>query len=178
MKRSLLLVVLTLALGMACQRQAEQPLVVPVAPAPATTTDTVTDTASKLAIPAASAPTTKETWIALGNDRMDAQRFAEAIVAYQKALELDPDNVDVRVDMGTCYRGIGQFDRALAEYRKGLAINPRHPNAWRNSGVVLGYDLHKNAEAIKAFQKYLEVYPGSPDASQVLSQIASLKAGK
>ncbi|MEI6876088.1 MAG: tetratricopeptide repeat protein [Spirochaetota bacterium] len=176
MKRFLVIAATVLLVASACQRQATQPLVVPVPPPVAT--PTAADTATKLAIPAAGAPTTKEAWIALGNDQMDAQRYAEAIIAYQKALELDPNNVDVRVDMGTCYRGVGQSEKALEEYRKGIAINPRHPNAWRNSGVVLSSDLHRNAEAIAAFQKYLEVFPGSPDAAVILGQISTLKAAK
>lgn len=117
-------------------------------------------------------------WIALGNATMDAQRFADAIIAYQRALELDPKNVDVRVDMGTCYRGVGQPEKALEEYRRALKINPKHPNANRNSGVVLAYDLNRKAEGIKAFEKYLEVAPGAPNAAEVRQTIEELKTMK
>lgn len=117
-------------------------------------------------------------WIALGNAQMDAQRFAEAIIAYQRALELDPKNVDVRVDMGTCYRGVSQPEKALEEYRKALKIKPSHPNAHRNSGVVLAYDLNRKAEGIKAFEKYLEVFPGAVDAVQIRQTIEELKGIK
>lgn len=117
-------------------------------------------------------------WIALGNARMDAQHFADAIVAYQRALELDPKNVDVRVDMGTCYRGVGQPEKALEEYRRALKLKPNHPNANRNSGVVLAFDLNRKAEGIKAFEKYLDIYPNTPDAVQVRQIIEELRAGK
>lgn len=125
---------------------------------------------------AKSNPTNANAWIALGNAQMDAQRFADAIIAYQRALELDPRNVDVRVDMGTCYRGVGQPERALEEYGKALKLNPRHPNAHRNSGVVLAFDLNRRSEGIKAFEKYLEVFPAAPDAGQIRQEIQSLKA--
>ncbi len=123
-------------------------------------------------------PKNKDAWIAVGNAQMDAQQFAEAIVSYQRALDLDPKNADVRVDMGTCYRGVGQPERALSEYQKALRINDRHANAYRNSGVVLANDLHRNAEAAKAFQKYLEVFPGAPDTAQIKAEIEVLKASK
>jgi cytochrome c-type biogenesis protein CcmH/NrfG len=123
-------------------------------------------------------PKNKDAWIALGNVQMDAQRFADAIVAYQRALEIDPKNVDVRVDMGTCYRGENQPEKAIEEYKKALQINPRHPNAWMNSGVVYAHDLNRPAEAIKAFEKYLEIAPNALNAQQVRAEIERLKSMK
>jgi len=114
-------------------------------------------------------------WIALGNAQMDAQRFAEAIISYQRALDIDPKNVDVRVDMGTCYRGVGQPERAIEEYKKGMTYNPRHPMAYMNAGVVYAYDLGKKAEAVKSFEKYLELAPNSPNAADIRQQIQQLK---
>ena len=114
-------------------------------------------------------------WIALGNAQMDAQRFAEAIISYQRALDIDPKNVDVRVDMGTCYRGVGQPEKAIEEYKKGMQYNPRHPMAYMNSGVVYAFDLGKKNEAIKSFEKYLELAPSAPNADQIRDQIRKLK---
>jgi tetratricopeptide (TPR) repeat protein len=114
-------------------------------------------------------------WIALGNAQMDAQRFAEAIISYQRALDLDPKNVDVRVDMGTCYRGVGQPQKAIEEYQKASKINPRHPMAQMNAGVVYAYDLGKKAEAIKSFEKYLELAPNAPNAEEIRGEIQKLK---
>jgi len=169
--------VLSLVLG-ACQRS-NQPLVTPAAAPPAVNPSlTLPEPTPPPAQAAAPAPTDLAGWIIAGNTAMDAGRDQDAIVAYTKALELDPKNVDVRVDMGTCYRNIGQPQRAIAEYTKGLEYNPRHPNAYRNSGVVYAFDLKKSAEAIRAFQKYLEVYPAATDANQILAWIAQLKAGK
>jgi tetratricopeptide (TPR) repeat protein len=121
-------------------------------------------------------PKNANAWIALGNAQMDAQRFAEAIIAYQRALDLDPKNVDVRVDMGTCYRGVGQPEKAIEEYKKASQINPRHPMAQMNAGVVYAYDLGRKTEAIKSFEKYLELAPAAPNADQIRDQIRQLKA--
>lgn len=117
-------------------------------------------------------------WIKLGNYLMDSSRFGEAVDAYGKALELDPNNVDVRVDMGTCYRSSGRPDKAVEEYRKALSINPGHLNGRRNLAVVLAYDLKDRTQAIKEFEKYLELAPNAPDAGQVRQAVQELKAGK
>jgi len=123
-------------------------------------------------------PKNANAWIALGNAQMDAQRFAEAIISYQRALEIDPKNVDVRVDMGTCYRGVGQPEKAVEEYRKGMQIDPRHPMARMNAGVVLAFDLGRKAEAVKEFEKYLELAPNAPNAADIRQEIQKLKASK
>ena len=121
-------------------------------------------------------PGNVKAWIALGNAQMDAQHFADAIVAYQRALDIDPKNVDVRVDMGTCFRGVGQPEKAIEEYRKAIKINPRHPMAHMNSGVVLAYDLNRGAEAKKEFEKYLELAPNAPNAAQIREEVQKLQA--
>lgn len=123
-------------------------------------------------------PQNVNAWIKLGNSMMDTSRFSEAIEAYKKALEIDPKNVDVRVDMGTCYRGIKRPDLALKEYRKALEINPKHLNAHKNLGVVLAYDLNDKSQAIKEFNKYIELAPNAPDVTQVKQAILELKAEK
>jgi tetratricopeptide (TPR) repeat protein len=123
-------------------------------------------------------PTSKEAWINYGNSLMDTQRYSEAIVAYEKALALDPKNVGVRVDLGTCYRGVGKFDKAVEEYRTALKIDPNFPNGHRNLAVVLASDLHQPKEAVKEFQKYLEIMPNAPDANEIrqtIMQLSSLK---
>lgn len=123
-------------------------------------------------------PANVKAWIQLGNILMDTGRFPEAIEAYQKALTLDPNNVDVRVDMGTCYRSIGKPDMAIKEYRKAMEINPNHPMARKNAGVVLAFDLKNNAEAVKEWEKYLQLAPNAPDAAGVRQEIERLKAAR
>jgi len=123
-------------------------------------------------------PGNVKAWIQLGNILMDTGRFPEAIEAYQKALALDPNNVDVRVDMGTCYRSIGKPDMAIKEYQRAMEINPNHAMARKNAGVVLAYDLRNNAEAVKQFEKYLQLAPNAPDAPGVRQEVEKLKTAR
>lgn len=86
-------------------------------------------------------PDNLNAWIMLGNLLMDTGRFREASDAYGRALEMDPKNIDVRVDMGTCFRNAGEPGAAVAEYRKALEYDRSHAYAHKNLGVVLVYDL-------------------------------------
>ncbi len=114
-------------------------------------------------------------WIRLGNLLMDSGRFREAIAAYEKALELRPEDANVRVDMGTCYRNAGESERAAEEYRKALSFDPSNLQAHRNLGVVLAYDLGRTKEAIAELETYLRLSPDAPDAQKVRQAIKELR---
>jgi len=120
-------------------------------------------------------PRSLSAWIQLGDISMDSSRFYEAIDAYQKALALDEKNVNVRVDLGTCYRSIGKPDKAAEEYRKAIAIDPNHINARRNLGIVLAFDLNDRKGAIKQLEEYLRLSPQAADAAQFRQLIERLE---
>ncbi len=125
---------------------------------------------------AGESPQDVKAWISLGNALMDTNQWEDAIEAYRKALALDPKNVNVRVDLGSCYHYANMPENAMREFRTAIAIDPNHKNARRNAGVVLAYDLDKPEEAIKEFEKYLELAPDSPDREAVRKAIEELRA--
>jgi tetratricopeptide (TPR) repeat protein len=121
-------------------------------------------------------PKNLNAWIDLGNLMMDSQKFSEAVTAYSKALEIDPKNVDVRVDMGTCLRNTGNPDAAIREYKKAIELNPNHLHAHINMGVVLEHDLKDYKQAIKSFEKALQIQPNAPNAPQLKAEVEKLRA--
>jgi tetratricopeptide (TPR) repeat protein len=70
------------------------------------------------------------------NELHDSRKFSEAIGVYKKYLDVNPNNVDARVDLGICYFELGDFQAARAEMEKGLTINPKHQLAYYNLGIV------------------------------------------
>ena len=55
-----------------------------------------------------------------------AHQFKEAILYFQKALDVDPKNVAIRTDMASCMYYTGDVDGALAELDKSLTYDPKH----------------------------------------------------
>ncbi len=53
----------------------------------------------------------------------------EAFQCLNKALSIDKDNVEALVARGALYANNGSLDRAIADFRAGLANNPEHKNA-------------------------------------------------
>jgi len=114
-------------------------------------------------------------WVELGNLYFDSDQPKEAIHAYSQYLAVKPDNPDVRTDMGIMYRKLGQFDRALEEFRKAAQSDPKHANSRYNIGLVLLHDKQDMKGAIKAWEEYLKVDPNSERAQRIRAQIEKMK---
>ena len=115
-------------------------------------------------------------WVELGNLYFDTDQPKEAIEAYSQYLAVKPDNSDVRTDMGIMYRKLGQFDKALEEFRKAAQNDPKHVNSRYNIGLVLLHDKQDIKDAIKAWEEYLKVDPNSERAQRIRAQIEKMKA--
>ena len=110
----------------------------------------------------------------LGNALLQKGQVDEAIVHYQKALEIKPD-----------YRGSpqqpwqrsaqkGQVDEAIAHYQKALQINPDYAEAHDNLGNAL-LQKGKVDEAITHYQKALQIKPDYRESPQQPRQRAAPK---
>lgn len=115
-------------------------------------------------------------WVELGNLYFDTDQPKEAIEAYSQYLAVKPDNPDVRTDMGIMYRKLGQFDKAIKEFRKAAQSDPKHVNSRYNIGLVLLHDKQDIKSAIKAWEDYLKVDPNSERAQRIRAQIEKMKS--
>ena len=120
-------------------------------------------------------PKNLSAWAELGNIYFDTNQPQEAIGAYSKYLALKPDNADVRTDMGIMYRKLGDFDRAIKEFRTAAQNDPKHVNSRYNIGIVLLHDKQDIKGAIKAWEDYLKVDPKSERANRVRAQMDKLR---
>ena len=100
-------------------------------------------------------PDDAEAWIHLGNLAFDARNAAEAIRAYERALQLKPGDANVMTDLGTMYRLDRQPHKALALYTQVLDADPGHQNARFNKGVTLILDMGRPAEGLAVWRDLL-----------------------
>ncbi|MBM4338937.1 MAG: tetratricopeptide repeat protein [Deltaproteobacteria bacterium] len=113
--------------------------------------------------------------VELGNLYFDTGQPKEAIDAYSQYLAVKPDNPDVRTDMGIMYRALGDFDRAIEEFKKAAQSDPKHINSRYNIGIVLLHDKQDVKGAIKAWEEYLKVDPNSERANRLKAQMEKMK---
>lgn len=105
----------------------------------------------------------------LANIFQDIRMFPQAIPYYEKVIEGRPGNPDLLTDLGTCYRGIGNHDKALALFAEAQRIAPEHWQSLYNT-VIVQLDLGSIENAEEAFGR-LRLIPG---ASQHLDGLRRL----
>jgi cytochrome c-type biogenesis protein CcmH/NrfG len=120
-------------------------------------------------------PKNVEAWIQLGNDYFDTRQPQKAIDAYERALELRPNNPNVLTDQGVMYRDVGQFQKALANFQRANQADPKHVQSLYNMGVVYLNDLRQPKKAIEMWNKVIQIAPQSEQAQQARVGIEEAK---
>ena len=109
----------------------------------------------------------------LANYLYDHGKYEEAIRWYQKAVQLDPTNVNASTDLGTCYFNVGRADDALRQFHHSLTIEPRHQPTLYNMIVVEmegKHDYTAAADAWETLHRINAAYPKLDDLKHQLDQ--------
>ena len=87
------------------------------------------------------------------------QKYQAAIVAYDRAIKIDPENVWLWNNRGEAYARLEQFDRAIFDFNKAIALDPsRSFVPWNNLGKLY-YQQKNYQQAISAYNDALAVKP-------------------
>jgi len=123
--------------------------------------------------------------VALGNAHFDVGFFKKDTASFQtarelytKALELKPDDADVRTDFGLTYflQEPPAYDKAATQLQQVLAANPKHDRAMQF--LVQTYVKQgKLPEAEKTLAKIIETNPTNPAITDLRSQISAAQNG-
>ena len=105
-------------------------------------------------------------------------QFKEAMVYYQKALDVDPKNVPVRTDLATCLFYTGDVDGALAQLQKSLSYDPKHAGTLLNIGVITWKGKGDVDGAVAYWEKLLKLYPDFEQKDRVQHLIATAEQSK
>ena len=98
------------------------------------------------------------TFVSMGDAAYDAGAPKAAILAYEKALELQPHNPDVLTDLGTMYLRTNELEKAIASFRDAAAADPQHIKSRFNLGIAL-MTSKKYSEAADAFSECVSIDP-------------------
>ena len=114
----------------------------------------------------------------LANACYDAGDWKNAADAYEKALPKKGNDPNLLTDLGSCYRNLGQFDKALEMYRKAQAIQPTHSQSLLNMTLVYVFDLKDAAKAQAAFDRLKKEHPEVPRLDDLQLRISTLRAAR
>ncbi len=86
-------------------------------------------------------------------------QFKDAANYYNRALQVDPQNVTTRTDLASSLYYQGDADGAIRELQKALKYSPRDMNALFNLGMIKFKGKDDPAGAIAVWQQLLKTYP-------------------
>lgn len=76
-------------------------------------------------------------WYGIGNERAKEGNNEDALIAYDKALELDPNHVSAWNNKGIVLSRLKRFEEAIICYDEAIEIEPQYVNAWYNKANAL-----------------------------------------
>lgn len=139
------------------------------------------DTAKKLlaALPDAERKAKSIKHINAGVDLQSRQLYDQALDEYNLALQLDPNNPSILVNLGTAYQAKGDYTSAIAKYQQALQIDPNNESAKQGLQTATaqnqdkelkdistaGDNLFKQGKYDEALQKYKELLKLNPQSA-------------
>ena len=117
-----------------------------------------------------------EAFLAWGRKAWELQAFDQAAEAYFELLKKDPRNAEAIRRVGILLFFSGRPEEALPFLQIALHADPKAAEGWLFLGNTY-FQLGQNAEAIKAWEKYLEVGGEAREQVQSLIAMAKAKAG-
>jgi tetratricopeptide (TPR) repeat protein len=93
-----------------------------------------------------------------GINLMADEKLDEAVVTFEEALRIDPENIETLMKLGYARFHLDDHIEALSVYDKILEIDVTNPEAWNLKGLV-HYEQKKYAKALDAVEKAIESDP-------------------
>jgi tetratricopeptide (TPR) repeat protein len=101
----------------------------------------------------------------LGNSYNDIGNTEAALLALQKAVQINPTLSESRANLGNVYLHIGQIEEAIYEYKTALKINPGDAKTHNNLGNAY-FRQNRMQDAISQYILSLELDPNYVDVYQ------------
>lgn len=97
------------------------------------------------------------------NDYYNRQVYDSAIYFYRLAIQNDPENADLHLELGNAFLNADEADSAMIEYDKALAIQPSTEGAVHGKGIIY-YNRKQYSRAIESGEIAVGINPECNDA--------------
>jgi tetratricopeptide (TPR) repeat protein len=93
----------------------------------------------------------------------DPASYKEAIAAYSKVVELEPQHAPAHINLGTLFYNLQDYLKAEAHYRKAIEADPRYALAYFDLGNALD-ETGRIQEAVRIYKTAIQLAPTYADA--------------
>ena len=102
----------------------------------------------------------------LGKLYFDSGLYQDAVVQFEKALQLAPDDVEVLLSLGVAEYSLNNYAAAEQHWLRATEVAPALPEPWYNLGFLyLSLDPPDADRAEQAWGKVVELVPGTSMAA-------------
>lgn len=110
-------------------------------------------------------PNSAGVWVDKGRTLIELKRFEEAIVCFDKALDLKSKINEPKAWVGKASALLysEKYQEALACFNNSLEIDPGNVRAWGGKGLLLLDEMEKYPEALACFNEVLQILKMNPD---------------
>ncbi|WP_307367814.1 tetratricopeptide repeat protein [Peteryoungia aggregata] len=105
------------------------------------------------------------------------KRNAAALDFIDRAIILKPDFVGAWNQRATLHFSMGNYKKSVSDIEKVLELEPRHFGAIAGLAGILTERGSKDA-ALKAWQRYLDVFPADREAQEIVAKLSEELAGQ
>ncbi len=107
-------------------------------------------------------------WLTKGNDFYNEKNTNEAINCYRKCLDIQPDFLPARFNLGVALGDIKQFDAAIEELKKVIEAESGYAEAHNSLGFVY-FKKGNIGEAVSHYEQALKIRPDYEQAASNLN---------
>jgi tetratricopeptide (TPR) repeat protein len=97
------------------------------------------------------------------------RNFPEAKSALEQVTALTPDFAPAHFQLGVCFQQLGEAEKALAQYREVMRLDPANLDNYFNATLIL-VQLNQPKEALENCLKILQARPDDPDVNEMAGQ--------
>lgn len=98
-------------------------------------------------------PDNADAWFRLGYAYLLSARREECIEAYRRMLEIDPSSASAYLNTATCYKGLGRYPEAIANYENAFGLRPADV-----TGTYVNHEYGFTLVALGQTRKAAEVF--------------------
>jgi tetratricopeptide (TPR) repeat protein len=102
-----------------------------------------------------------------------ANMYNKSLQAFQRALDLDPDNAEAWRGQALVYSYLGAQDKALAALDRAIELNPLYGQAWLDKGNLL-LNTGRAEESLQALNRALMTDPDNLEALSAKAEALSI----
>jgi tetratricopeptide (TPR) repeat protein len=112
----------------------------------------------------------------LGAGYLFVQRYEEARQTFDYVVELAPRDPRAYNNLALLLQMQRKYPEALAAYEQVHMLDPNYAQAYFNKADMLGGGMNRHAEAIAAFERYIELEPNGPYVGRAKNRIDVMRA--